>query len=72
MFSKQFQCRYGYCKSSEGYRSRKRTILEKYFLPLFLLRPVRCANCFGRRYVPLWVHVPTKKSPPPLWSLTPI
>jgi len=62
MFSKQFQCHERYCAASEGYRSRPRTFFEKYFLPLFLLRPVRCANCFRRSYVYLWVHVPTRKS----------
>jgi hypothetical protein len=57
MFSNRFQCRSRYCGSEEGYRSRRRTFLEKYFLPLFLLRPVRCASCFRRSYACLWVHV---------------
>ena len=62
MFSKRFQCHD--CRSEKGYLSRPRNFLEKYFLPLFLLRPVRCASCLRRSYVHLWVHVPVRKVPP--------
>jgi hypothetical protein len=38
------------CGSEIGFRSRRRTFTERYMLPLFLLRPVRCAECFRRDY----------------------
>jgi len=61
MFSKRFQCHFRYCWSEKGYLSRPRNFLEKYSLPLFLLKPVRCASCFRRSYVFLWVHVQARK-----------
>lgn|GEM_PF-6275228 len=45
------------CGASECFRSRRRTFFEKCFLPLVLGRPARCAKCFRRRYVSLWVDV---------------
>jgi hypothetical protein len=38
------------CGSDSGFRSRRRTFSERYLLPLFLLQPVRCAECFRRDY----------------------
>jgi len=38
------------CGSETGFRSRRRTLTERYLLPLFLLRPVRCGECFRRDY----------------------
>lgn len=38
------------CGGDVGYRSRPRTFSESYLLPLFLLQPVRCAECFRRDY----------------------
>jgi hypothetical protein len=38
------------CGSESGFRSRPRTFSERYFLPIFLLQPVRCAECFRRDY----------------------
>ena len=61
MFSKRFQCHFRYCWSEKGYLSRPRNFLEKYSLPLFLLKPVCCAGCFRRSYVFLWVHVQARK-----------
>ncbi len=46
MFRSRFHC--PDCGGSDAYRSRRRTVLEKYVLPFFLLKPVRCANCFLR------------------------
>ena len=63
MFSKRFQCHYRYCWSEKGYLSRPRNFLEKYFLPLFLLKPVRCVGCSRRSYVFLWAHVPARSVP---------
>ena len=38
------------CGSEVGFRSRRRTLTERFILPLFLLRPVRCGECFRRDY----------------------
>jgi hypothetical protein len=38
------------CGSDIGFRSRRRTFSERYLLPIFLLQPVRCAECFRRDY----------------------
>jgi hypothetical protein len=45
------------CGSDVGFRSRRRTFSERYFLPLFLLQPVRCAECFRRDYRLIFVPV---------------
>lgn len=55
MVSKPFQCRD--CGSLDGYRSRPRSFIERYILPVFLLRPVRCGDCFRRSYQPVFVQV---------------
>lgn len=38
------------CGSAIGFRSRRRTLTERFILPLFLLKPVRCGECFRRDY----------------------
>ncbi len=38
------------CGSDVGFRSRRRTLSERFVLPLFLLKPVRCGECFRRDY----------------------
>ncbi len=38
------------CGSDVGFRSRRRGFAERYLLPLFLLQPVRCGECFRRDY----------------------
>jgi hypothetical protein len=48
VLSKQFHC--SDCGGLDGFRSRPRTFAEKYILPMLLLRPVRCADCFRRKY----------------------
>jgi hypothetical protein len=55
MPSGQFQCRD--CGSRVGYRSRRRSFVEKYLLPALLLRPVRCGACFRRSYRLIFVPV---------------
>ena len=45
------------CGSETGFRSRRRTFSERYLLPIFLLQPVRCAECFRRDYRLLFVPV---------------
>ncbi len=44
----QFHC--GDCGNDVGFRSRRRTFPERYLLPIFLLQPVRCTECFRRDY----------------------
>ncbi len=64
------------CGSQIGFRSRRRTLAERYILPLFLLKPVRCGECFRRDYRLIFtpVHdrlsdaprlIPIKQSGPP-------
>jgi DNA-directed RNA polymerase subunit RPC12/RpoP len=38
------------CGKEVGFRSRPRTLMELYILPLFLMQPIRCAACFRRDY----------------------
>jgi hypothetical protein len=38
------------CGSEIGFRSRRRSLTERYILPMFLLQPVRCGECFRRDY----------------------
>jgi len=74
VFCQPFVCQD--CGSEIGFRSRRRTLLERYILPLFLLKPVRCGECFRRDYRLIFtrVHerwaetariVPMKHSTPP-------
>jgi len=55
MPSRLFQCRD--CGGFNGYRSRPRSLTEKFLLPMVLLRPVRCGDCFRRSYQLLFVPV---------------
>ena len=45
---KVYRCRD--CGREVGFRSRRRTFMECYILPLFLMQPIRCATCFRRDY----------------------
>lgn len=45
------------CGSDKAFLSRRRTFSERYLLPIFLLKPVRCADCFRRDYRPVFVLV---------------
>jgi len=47
-FAKTYRCRD--CGKGVGFRSRPRTLMERYILPLTLIQPVRCAECFRRDY----------------------
>jgi hypothetical protein len=47
-FTQSYSCRD--CGSEVGFRSRRRNLIERYLLPLFLLQPVRCGDCFRRDY----------------------
>jgi hypothetical protein len=54
----EFHCRG--CGSKEAYRSRPRGVVEKYLLPLLLLRAVRCERCYRRCYVFRTIPVPER------------
>ena len=45
------------CGSEVGFRSRRRTLTERYILPLILLKPVRCGECFRRDYRLIFTQV---------------
>jgi hypothetical protein len=47
------------CGFHVAVRSKKRGPWERFVVPLFLLRPARCANCFRRVYS--WVWVPLRE-----------
>jgi hypothetical protein len=51
------------CGSDTGFRSRARTFSERYLLPVFLLRPVRCSECFRRDYRLLFMPVKDRRTP---------
>jgi hypothetical protein len=56
-FQKHFEFHCDDCGSETGFRSRRRSFFERYLLPIFLLQPVRCAECFRRDYRLLFVPV---------------
>jgi len=49
-FQKYFEFHCSDCGCETGFRSRRRTFSERYLLPIFLLQPVRCSECFRRDY----------------------
>ena len=50
-----FHCRD--CGREQAHFSRRRSMFERVVLPLFLLRPVRCSDCFRRQYVPVFCEI---------------
>jgi len=56
----QFRCRD--CSSEVGFRSRRRSVFERYLLPLLLLKPVRCGECFRRDYRLIFTEVKDRLS----------
>ena len=50
------------CGSEVGFRSRRRNLLERYLLPLLLMRPVRCSDCFRRDYRLIFTDVRERRS----------
>jgi hypothetical protein len=45
------------CGGDTGFRSRPRSFSERWLLPIFLLKPVRCGECFRRDYRLLFMSV---------------
>jgi len=57
--STQLRVRY-YCKACGcdiAFRSRPRTLTERFLLPIFLHQPVRCSECFCRDYRSIFIAV---------------
>jgi hypothetical protein len=48
LFNSSYRC--NDCGSEIGFRSRRRSLTERFLLPLFLMQPVRCGECFRRDY----------------------
>jgi len=63
----EYQC--DDCGNESAFRSRRRSFTERYLLPLFLLQPVRCSECFRRDYrlifMPVRQREPEAKGKPP-------
>jgi len=57
-----FQCRD--CGRTQAHLSRKRNLFERMVLAIFLLHPVRCADCFRRQYVPVFWEISLHKKHP--------
>ena len=53
------------CGSESGFRSRRRTLTERLILPLMLLQPVRCGECFRRDYRLIFTKVRNRLSDAP-------
>jgi len=62
-FSQPYRC--NDCGSEVGFRSRRRTVTERYLLPIFLLQPVRCGECFRRDYRLIFTQVRNRMSETP-------
>ena len=63
LLTQSYRCRD--CGSEMGFRSRRRTLTERFILPLFLLKPVRCGECFRRDYRLILTPVRDRLSEPP-------
>ena len=67
-FAQPYRCRD--CGSEIGFRSRRRTFTERYVLPLLLMQPVRCGECFRRDY--RLIFVPVHERSTEIARITPI
>ncbi len=63
-FQKYFEYRCDDCGSDTSFLSRARTAPERYLLPIMLLKPVRCAECFRRDYRMMFVPVTERQAEP--------
>jgi hypothetical protein len=70
-FQKYFEFHCDDCGSNTGFRSRRRTLFERYLLPTLLLQPVRCAECFRRDYRLIFVPVKERLPEPIKKAATP-
>jgi hypothetical protein len=60
MLSMHYQC--PDCGASDGSRSRRRNVVEKYFLPLMMMQPVRCMRCYRRTHVSIFMQLPERQN----------
>ena len=67
-FVQSYHCRD--CASEVGFRSRRRTFTERYILPLLLMQPVRCGECFRRDY--RFIFIPVRERTAEIARITPI
>jgi hypothetical protein len=72
LFQKYLEFHCDDCGSETGFRSRRRSFFERYLLPIFLLQPVRCAECFRRDYRLLFVPVKEQLPEPIKKVATPV
>ena len=56
-FQKYLEFHCADCGCDVGFRSRRRSFSERYVLPIFLLQPVRCSECFRRDYRSIFMPV---------------
>jgi hypothetical protein len=74
-FQRYFEFHCDDCGSETGFRSRRRSFFERCLLPLFLLQPVRCAECFRRDYrlifMPVSERLSETISKPPVSAIRP-
>jgi hypothetical protein len=61
MFPRLYECKD--CGGFNGYRSRPKNLTERFLLPLLLLRPTRCGDCFKRSYQSTFVKVRPRREP---------
>ena len=64
MLSSRYQCHR--CGNLKAYRSRPRNFLEKYVLPVFLHRTIRCGGCSRRFYKSIFVQAWERDGPGPV------
>jgi hypothetical protein len=69
-FFRPYQC--SDCGSDVGFRSRRRTVTERYLLPLLMLQPVRCGECFRRDYRLIFVPVQNRLIETPRMGAKPV
>jgi hypothetical protein len=54
------------CGSLKAYHSRPHNFLEKYVLPIFLHRTIRCGGCGRRFYKPIFMQAWKRDEPGPV------
>jgi hypothetical protein len=64
VLSSRYQCHR--CGNLKAYRSRPRNFLEKYVLPVFLHRTIRCGGCSRRFYKSIFVQAWERDGPGPV------
>jgi hypothetical protein len=68
LFARAYRCQD--CGGDVGFRSRRRTFTERYILPLFLMQPVRCGECFRRDY--RFIFIPVRERSTEIPRISPL